>query len=217
MMGATILVVGLVGLIEAVLVGGEMQATARRQTLAAQIASNEIELLRLKDWATITALPVVTVWSPATAYHVGDVVIYAGVSYQCVAANSAQSPTNATYWTVSSMAWNPALTYHVTDVVSYAGTWYRCISVNANRVPGIVANAGYWTVYSGPIASSGIDSAATFGITRSISNLPNGLREVTLTVSWIAKPSGTPLSRTYLRTFTAYYGPYGLNLTYRRT
>ena len=174
MMGATILVVGLVGLIEAVLMGSEMQATARRQTVASQIVSNEIELLRLSDWTTISALPTGT----------------------------------------TVMAWNSATSYHVTDVVSSSGTWYRCILGNSNQLP---PNATYWTVYNGPIASTGIDSGATFGLFRSVADMPNGLREVTFTVIWIAKPSGSPVSRTYTRIVTAYFGKYGLNLTYRRT
>ncbi|MEO6873487.1 MAG: hypothetical protein ABI222_01560 [Opitutaceae bacterium] len=175
MMGATILVVGLVGLIEAVLIGSEMQATARRQTTASQIVSNEIELLRLQDWATISALP-------------------AG--------------------TTSLAAWNGATLYHITDLVSFGGSWFRCIASNTGQS---TANLSYWAIYSGPIASTGIDSAATFGVSRTVATGPNGLVEMTFTVTWVTKPSGSPVSRTYTRIATAYFGQYGLNLTYRRT
>ncbi|MEJ1972725.1 MAG: prepilin-type N-terminal cleavage/methylation domain-containing protein [Lacunisphaera sp.] len=58
MMAAVILVVGFMGMIQAITIGSEMLATARRQTLAAQIITHEIEQLRLKDWSTvITVLP----------------------------------------------------------------------------------------------------------------------------------------------------------------
>ncbi len=174
MMGATILVVGLVGFIQAVLIGSEMQASARRQTLAAQIASNEIELLRLKDWATISAI--------------------------------APGP--------SVMAWNSGTNYKVTDVVSSGGTWYRCVTSHSNQIP---PNANYWAVYSGPISSSGVDLSATYTVTRARADMPNGLIEVTFTVTWTVKPTGYPLSRTYTRIVTAYYGRYGLNLSYQRT
>lgn len=174
MMGATILVVGLVGFIQAVLIGSEMQATARRQTLAAQIASNEIELLRTKDWATISA-------------------IAAGPSV---------------------MAWNPGTNYKITDLVSSGGTWYRCVANHINQVPPDTNN---WAVYSGPISSTGVDLAATYTVTRARADMPNGLIEVTFTVTWTVKPTGYPLSRTYTRIVTAYYGRYGLNLSYQRT
>jgi len=177
MMGATILVVGLIGMIEAVLVSSEMQATARRQTTASQIVSNEIEVLRLKDWATINALPV---------------------------------------GTVSIANWNSGINYHATDIVSFGGIWYRCRISNTGQSP-LVVGSIYWATYGGPIAATGMDSAATFGLSRTVAAGPNGLREVTFAVTWIAKASGSPVSRTYTRIVTAYFGEYGLNLTYRRT
>ncbi|MDI1335310.1 MAG: prepilin-type N-terminal cleavage/methylation domain-containing protein [Lacunisphaera sp.] len=50
MMAATILVVGFMGMIQAVTIGSEMLASARRQTLAAQIISHELEKLRYVAW-----------------------------------------------------------------------------------------------------------------------------------------------------------------------
>lgn len=50
MMAATILVVGFMGMIQAVTMGSEMLATARRQTLAAQIIAHELEKLRYVVW-----------------------------------------------------------------------------------------------------------------------------------------------------------------------
>lgn len=57
MMASTILVVGFMGMIQALITGSEMMATARRQTLAAQIMTHEMEKLRLASWTTITGLP----------------------------------------------------------------------------------------------------------------------------------------------------------------
>lgn len=57
MMAATILVVGFVGMIQAVTIGSEMLATARRQTLAAQILEHEIGKLKLLPWDVTTAAP----------------------------------------------------------------------------------------------------------------------------------------------------------------
>lgn len=54
MMAATILVVGFMGMIHAITIGSEMLATARRQTLAAQIMTHELEKLRYADWSNGT-------------------------------------------------------------------------------------------------------------------------------------------------------------------
>ncbi len=50
MMAATIMVVGFMGMIQALVTGSEMMATARRQTLASQIMIHEMEKLRLVPW-----------------------------------------------------------------------------------------------------------------------------------------------------------------------
>jgi len=217
MMGAVILGVGLIGLIEALLIGSEMQATARRQTTAAQIVSNEIELLRLKDWTTISTLPLgtsYTTWNAGTTYLATDLVRSGGIWYRCISGNSNQPPPNGTYW-AADMGWNAAIAYRITDLVRSGGIWYRCIANNTNQPP--ASNPSSWTIYDGPIDKSGIDSAATFSVFRTFAAGPNGLVEVTFTVTWIAKPSGSPVSRTYMRVVTAYFGKYGLNLTYQRS
>jgi len=56
-MAATILVVGFMGMIQAVAVSSAMMDNARRQTLAAQILNHEIEKLRLATWSTVSGLP----------------------------------------------------------------------------------------------------------------------------------------------------------------
>lgn len=57
MMASVILVVGFMGMIQAVTVTSAMMDTARRQTLGGQIMSHEIEKLRFATWATISGLP----------------------------------------------------------------------------------------------------------------------------------------------------------------
>ncbi len=52
-MASVILVVGFIGMISAITTGSEMLATARRQNLAAQIISHELEKLRYVDFTTI--------------------------------------------------------------------------------------------------------------------------------------------------------------------
>lgn len=54
-MASVILVVGFIGMIQAVAIGSEMLATARRQTLAAQIINHEMDRLRLLPWSRMPA------------------------------------------------------------------------------------------------------------------------------------------------------------------
>lgn len=56
MMGATVLVVGFVGLIEAVTVSSEMLDNARKQQIAVQVIDGEIEAVRAASWSTVTSL-----------------------------------------------------------------------------------------------------------------------------------------------------------------
>jgi Tfp pilus assembly protein PilV len=56
MMGATVLLVGFVGLIQAVTVSSEMVDTARKQQIAAQIIDGEFEALHVTSWSTLTSL-----------------------------------------------------------------------------------------------------------------------------------------------------------------
>jgi Tfp pilus assembly protein PilV len=55
-LASTILLVGFIGMIEALAVGSEMLDTARKQTIAAQIMEAEIEYLRLQSWTAIQGL-----------------------------------------------------------------------------------------------------------------------------------------------------------------
>jgi prepilin-type N-terminal cleavage/methylation domain-containing protein len=57
MMATTILLVGFIGLIQAVTIGSSFLDTARKLEVANQIVSTEIEKLRCGDWSTIANLP----------------------------------------------------------------------------------------------------------------------------------------------------------------
>lgn len=159
MMAATILVVAFMGMIQAITLGSEMLATARRQTLAAQIISFELEKLRLSSWSTLSGL--------------------------------GAGPTSIT---IDSTQFGPA------------------------------------------IGACGLVSGTTLTLSRSAADLTANLREVTFTVTWTkggtttaaAAPGGSwldrlaffrdsPISRTYTRQGSAYFGKYGLNLTYQRS
>ncbi|MDD2763847.1 MAG: hypothetical protein PHE83_07750 [Opitutaceae bacterium] len=55
-LGATILAVAFIGMIDALAIGSEMLDTARKQTIAAQIMQAEAEYLRMQPWSTISSL-----------------------------------------------------------------------------------------------------------------------------------------------------------------
>jgi hypothetical protein len=57
------------------------------------------------------------VWSNSTAYIVGDIVTLSGTAYQCVLANTNQTPPNGTYWTaLSSVAYEVTTPYVAADI-----------------------------------------------------------------------------------------------------
>lgn len=188
MMGATILVVGLMGLIQAVTIGSEMLATARRQTLAAQILDQEIENLRFETWTTISGYAAdveapATIdsrfrqaWNSSTSYAIGDVASSNNVWYTCIAAHTNKAVTNASYWRRSA----------ATEV-------------------GIMSDTNY-------------AQGARYTLTRLVTEVTgaSSLREVTFKLTWTVKPSGLS-SRTYTRKKSAYFGKYGLNLTLQRS
>jgi len=186
MMAAVILVVGFVGMIEAVTLSAKMMDSARRQTLAAQIMNHEIEQLRLQSWSAINALP-------TTSTNLGA-------------------------------AYSASTTYAIGDTVTSGGAWYRCSQAGSGHTP--AAGSAYWNVdtppYANSVSTSGVALGATYSLTRTVADPATNLREVTLKVQWIVTTSrrdssNNPLTFTYSRVQVAYFGKYGLNLTYQRS
>lgn len=186
MMAAVILTVGFMGLIQAVTICSGMMDQARRQTLAAQILTHEIEQLRLANWKeTISVLPTAqrTVCSP----------------------------------------WVSGRSYLPGDSISYSNKWYRCIVANAGITP---TNLAYWKVDSPPYAavmnSAGLAYGASYVVNRSVNDFQDNLREVTFTITWTVTTSrkdssGNLVTFTSTRINSAYFGKYGLNLSYQRS
>ncbi len=73
MMAAVILVVAFFGMIQAITIGSEMMATARRQTIANQIITHEIEKLRMQNWTAISTLTSTTPPAPTYASDSADI------------------------------------------------------------------------------------------------------------------------------------------------
>lgn len=195
MVAATILVVGFIGLIEAVKVTSDMMDHARRQTYSTQIINHEIEALRFLSWDVpgstndIVGLPTASTavaidpqlwpnWSSTATYVANQVIAYNDAWYRCILAHSGQTPPNGTYWT-------SITTGATTDIVSFSGATYTLARTVTNPDP--VTN----------------------------------IREVNFTVTWVVKTSrrdasNNPLTFTYRRSNSAWFGKYGLNLSYQR-
>jgi len=156
MMASVILVVGFLGMIQAITIGTEMLATARRQGIASQIISHETDKLRLKNWTYISALT-----SAAAATYSSD----------SAAINTAIATSGTTFTLATTV------TTITTDLreVTFTVTWTK----------------------------SGTTAEAS-----------------TATGSWLqqlAFSRNSPISRTYTRSSTAYFGKYGLNLNLQRS
>lgn len=216
---ALILVVAFIGMIRALAFTSGLMDHARRQTVATQILTHEIEQLRLRSWTEINALPATTTWGAATAYAVDAVVNYQGGWFRAVEANTGRIPSQSNAW-AAQIAYNASTAYVAGDLASNGGTWYRCIAASTGNVP---PDTAYWMTYSGPIANTGISDGATFTVSRTATTLStHAMREVTFTVTWTVvssrrKDDNTPLVFTYSRVNTAYFGKNGLNLTYQRS
>jgi hypothetical protein len=198
------LIIGVMGMIQAITIGSEMMATAKRQTYAAQIINYELEALRQLPWS----IPGGSSSSP------NDISDYS--------TGSTTQAIDKQFWP----AWNATTPYAVNNVVSYynAGTvaWYRCTSACTNVVPTNTAN---WASVTSSSTSYTVEvDGADFTLTRVVAD-DTGLtdaagnaaaRRFTFTVSWTVRATTGTASRTVSRTGTVYLRKYGLNLSYRR-
>lgn len=71
-MAATVMVLGIVTSLTALQFGMRSVDTARNMTLAAQIMQSEMEILRLQNWAQISALPASATVDPSTTISSGS-------------------------------------------------------------------------------------------------------------------------------------------------
>ncbi len=132
MMAATILVVGFVGMIQAVTIGSEMLATARRQTVAAQIMTHELEALRLVDWATITG------------YSASSTAVTVDPQF-----TNAVAATGATYTLSRSCAYVSGTSNKIREI-TFTVTW-------TVRPSGISASRTYTRIMSGYYSQYGLN------------------------------------------------------------
>ena len=104
------------------------------------------------------------VYSPATAYQVGDGVAHGGRVYIAIANSTGQVPPNPTYWSqfVDGIqyegVYNPVTSYQIGDVVTYGGKAYIAKIDTSGNLP---TNATYWDKFVDGISPEGVYNAAT--------------------------------------------------------
>ena len=93
---------------------------------------------------------------------------------------------------------------------------------HTNQVP---PNATYWTATTTALTSDIIfRQGATFTFARRVTSSDPvlNIREINFTVTWVVTTSrvdsgGSPLTFTFTRTNSAWFGKYGLNFSYQRS
>jgi hypothetical protein len=205
MMATVITMVGFIGMMEAVTIAATTMDHARRQTFATQVLSHEVNDLYFSTWTTISGLSTSSTavridpqfwpnWSATATYSLNRVVAHGGAFYRCVLAHGNQTPPNSTYWTAVTSA-------GASDVVVYSGATYTMARTLTSPDP--VTNIREvnftltWTVVTGRIAS--------------------GVTQGNRTVAIGADDYATNLRRadsTHTRVMSAWYGKYGLPLSY---
>jgi hypothetical protein len=104
------------------------------------------------------------VYSPLTAYKVGDGIAYGGKVYISIADGSANTPPNATYWSQFADgiqyegAYADATAYQKNDVVTYGGSSYIAKIDSTGNNP---INTTYWDKLVDSISFGGSWSSAT--------------------------------------------------------
>lgn len=109
------------------------------------------------------------VWSSATAYVIGDEVLYGASYWLAIAAstNSAPSTSNASWQVVGSYsgflgAWSSLTTYAIGGEVTYGGNFWIAVAQNSNSAPS-TSNAN-WQI-AGPVSLDSIADGSTYSRT----------------------------------------------------
>jgi Tfp pilus assembly protein PilV len=203
MMATLILMVGFIGVIEGVTVSANTLDHSRRQLFATQILAHHTDELYLASWDSISA------WSR-----------WAGTSGP-VTSDETRLPIDFQFWP----PWSGTTYYQANRVVTHNGVSYRSRAGHINQTP---PNATYWTVVSSAAPPSNSDIVtlygATFTLVKTVTNPDpaTDMREVNFTVRWQVntgrrKPDGLPLIFNYECSTSAWYGKYGLVLSYRQS
>jgi len=130
MMAAVILVVAFFGMIQAVTVGSEMMATARRQTIANQIITHEIEKLRVTAWSSLPSSGTSAATYSSDSADIAAAIAGSGVSFTL--ATAVATPTTDLKEVTFTVTWTKSGTNNA--AVSTAGSLLQQLTF-ANQSP----------------------------------------------------------------------------------
>jgi len=159
----------------------------QRQHTAATFSADQIYLANENDTAPTPAWLKMTdgyawraAWAITTLYNPGDLALYGGVIYLCVASHTSAATFDAglANWAVYlsadnwRSAWAPATRYGIGDIARYNGVVYRCIVGHTSSTTALGLEIGnndtqddstgeLWQVYYEGIAYAGAWTAAT--------------------------------------------------------
>ena len=88
-----------------------------------------------------------SIWDDTTSYLPGDLVLYSGVVYRCIANSLNDQPDISPIYWVSDptlyQTWNATQKYSVGDIVSSGGVFYIATTSSVNQTPSLFST--YWS------------------------------------------------------------------------
>lgn len=146
------------------------------------------------------------VYSPSTAYKVGDGIAYGGKVYIAIADGSANTPPNATYWSQFAdgiqyeASYSDAATYQKNDVVTYGGSAYIAKIDSTGNNP---INTTYWDKLVDGISFAGAwNSATAYAAGRIVSYGANTFKATTNSTNQLPTLANGSLNSGYWEVFT---------------
>lgn len=90
------------------------------------------------------------IYSPSTAYKIGEAVSYGAIVYIAIANTTGNTPPNALYWEKIAEGvqyegtWSSSTQYQKNDIIHYGGSAFIALSDSLNQTPSYEANTAYW-------------------------------------------------------------------------
>lgn len=90
------------------------------------------------------------VYSPSTAYKIGEAVSYGAIVYVAKANTTSNTPPNALYWEKIAEGvqyegtWSSSTQYQKNDIIHYGGSAFIALADSLNQTPNYSSNTAYW-------------------------------------------------------------------------
>jgi len=90
------------------------------------------------------------VYSPSTAYKIGEAVSYGAIVYIATTNTTGNTPPNALYWEKIAEGvqyegtWSSSTQYQKNDIIHYGGSAFIALADSLNQTPNYSSNTAYW-------------------------------------------------------------------------